>query len=363
MSEQLQQAQLDKEALRIQKKREANEARAKRFLDARQRSIGVDVAALDAQVAEKRRNQQNNDDSDRLERIRAKEIDRILEAAAVDEVNMRKFQMEELKKEWEDKSSELRARRAVKPADYYPEKFGPSSFQVFDGEDTLAEERERMKKDQVRRWTQEQVAERAVQRQREKEEDMYNAEMIRQIDLMREQAEEQEINMHKMLRREVADSNKELAEMQGNRKMQKKYSEVFDESGNPLTTSMPLSVSNNNFTNDGKVVRKDTFRGYTPAQCRKLLQENELLREIKRQQKEDEEASDREWAKAQMSQLRAMELAQYEEDQLKKYQREVCAKSLKEQVLSQEERRKKSQSDYRGAISPEFFGNFGRSCR
>lgn len=60
---------LDREAKRIELKRQANAARTERFLDARQRTIGLDLQALDAQVAEKRRNKQNNNDSDRLERM------------------------------------------------------------------------------------------------------------------------------------------------------------------------------------------------------------------------------------------------------------------------------------------------------
>ena len=67
MSEAQQQYLLDKEALRIQAKREANDKRTERFLNARMRTIGLDVQALDAQVAEKQRNQQNGVDSDKLE--------------------------------------------------------------------------------------------------------------------------------------------------------------------------------------------------------------------------------------------------------------------------------------------------------
>ena len=60
---------LDKESKRIECKRQANAARTERFLDARQRTLGLDLQALDAQVAEKKRNQQNDNDSDRLERM------------------------------------------------------------------------------------------------------------------------------------------------------------------------------------------------------------------------------------------------------------------------------------------------------
>jgi len=358
-----QQQQLDKEASKIEAKRRANEERTKRFLNARQRTLGVDVQGLDAQIAEKRRNQQNNDDNDRLERVRAKEIDRILEAASVEETNMRKFQMAELRKDWADKSAKATEKKAIIDPDYQPESFGPSSFQVFDGEDTMAEERERLKRDQVRRWAQEQAAEHAVKKQRERDEDLYNAEMIRQIDDIRGQAADQEKNMHSMLQREVAASNKELAALQANRKMMEKMRSTCDENGKQLVTSIPLSISTPSLDADGKVVRKDAFRGYSQAQCRKLLQENEMLRDIKRQQEDDERAVEAEWVYAQQQQIRAMELANHEEQQLKNYQRNQVYNNLREQVATKAQQKYDYDEERKNDISSEFFNNFGKSCR
>ena len=47
-------ANLLKEEARIKMKREANAARRERFMNARKRVMGIDVAALNAQVAEKK---------------------------------------------------------------------------------------------------------------------------------------------------------------------------------------------------------------------------------------------------------------------------------------------------------------------
>ena len=118
---------------------------------------------------------------------------------------MRRYQMQELKKDWEAKIF-TNTKRTV-PVDYEPDKFGPSSFQVFDGEDVMSNERDRMKKEQFRRWTQEQVTEHAVQKKREKDDDLYNAELIRQIDVVRQQAEEQESRLRKDMLRDVKEEN------------------------------------------------------------------------------------------------------------------------------------------------------------
>lgn len=59
---------LSKEEARIQLKRAQNEKRKERFLSARTRLIGVDVDALDAQVAEMQRMKSDNKEADRVER-------------------------------------------------------------------------------------------------------------------------------------------------------------------------------------------------------------------------------------------------------------------------------------------------------
>lgn len=344
-------------------KREANQARTERFLNARQRTLGLDLQALDAQVAEKKRNCQNNKESDRLERLRAREIDRVLEAAAEEEHNMRRYQMEELKKSWEQQKADKPSHNKV-VEDYDPENFGPSSFQVFDGEDVLAEERAALKKDQMRRWTQEQIAEHAAKRRDLNEEDLAQADLIRQIDEIRAQAEVDEKQMHALMRKEVADENVKLGAARRAALEQKKFEEQRMPDGGALTTSlrMPEDMDVPAITEDG-VLRKDLFRGYTPAQRRKLLQQNETLRAAKEERIAAEKRSEAEWAVSQAAQMRAMEQAHYEELLLKKYQQEKCQQTLLQQVEEQKAVREAREAERRGEIAPEFFQNFGKSCR
>lgn len=56
-----------KEQMKLQMKRDANTARTARFLNARQRTIGLDVHALDAQVLEKKMSQDDDKEMRRLE--------------------------------------------------------------------------------------------------------------------------------------------------------------------------------------------------------------------------------------------------------------------------------------------------------
>lgn len=61
-----QQAAFDKEEARIRMKREANEQRAKRFIDARTRTIGVDIDGLNQQCAEKSQSNRDTQEENRL---------------------------------------------------------------------------------------------------------------------------------------------------------------------------------------------------------------------------------------------------------------------------------------------------------
>jgi hypothetical protein len=56
-----------KEDARIKQKRENNEIRRVRYLKARQRLIGIDLQALNAQIEEKRKNLETLNEADRLE--------------------------------------------------------------------------------------------------------------------------------------------------------------------------------------------------------------------------------------------------------------------------------------------------------
>jgi hypothetical protein len=68
IGENLQDQAFRKEEARIRHKREVNRIRVERIHNSRNRLIGVDVDALDAQVAEMQRNRRNDKIEDRLDR-------------------------------------------------------------------------------------------------------------------------------------------------------------------------------------------------------------------------------------------------------------------------------------------------------
>jgi hypothetical protein len=94
-------AALAKEEARIALKRQQNELRRQRFLNSRTRIMGVDVDALDSQVAEMNKRKSDGKEAERIERLRQMEIERVLEAAAQEERMMRDYNQQEINRSWE----------------------------------------------------------------------------------------------------------------------------------------------------------------------------------------------------------------------------------------------------------------------
>ena len=80
---------LEKEAAKIARKRLVNEQRKERILNPRRRTIGIDVDALDQQVAEHNRLKDIQAEEDKMEKMRSLEIERILAASSEEEKMMR----------------------------------------------------------------------------------------------------------------------------------------------------------------------------------------------------------------------------------------------------------------------------------
>merc|ERR1711991_218136 len=141
---------------------------------------------------------------------------RIMEAAADEENRMRQFYNSELKKSWED--AIVQKRNAQVPKIYGTED-SVSSFQRFSGEDPNRLERVRQQKIQMKTWVQEQVAEKAYQKYQENEERMKYADLLRQIDAVREESEQEEKMMGKMVRAQVVRENEAIRKLKHEEKL------------------------------------------------------------------------------------------------------------------------------------------------
>lgn len=139
------------------------------------------------------------------------EIERILEQAMEEEKQMKEFQMNTMKKDWEN-AVQARRSKAAEPSvpDFDPANCGPAAALKFSGEDGNRYDRLRLQKEQMRRWIQEQVAEKAQLAHLRKEEDMSYGDMIKAIDEIRENTEREERELRNYIQGSVKDYNLEV---------------------------------------------------------------------------------------------------------------------------------------------------------
>lgn len=90
------------------------------------------------------------------------EIERYLAAAMEEENQMRRYQVDQMKLSWEENKrlkQQMQEEEKKNTIDFDHANCGASSALKFSGEDTNRTQRIQQQKDQMRRWIQEQIAE------------------------------------------------------------------------------------------------------------------------------------------------------------------------------------------------------------
>lgn len=357
--------QLMMEEARIRRKREENAKRRDRFLNARKRIMGVDVEALDAQVAEKKDSNKADADADTMERLKFMEIERVLEHAKEEERLMREYQKAQLKESWDAMVIEHKREKAEPEVFLDPLKAGPSAAQSFAGSDPRKAERIKAQQEQMRRWIQEQVHEKAENQSKRNADAEAYSNMLNAVETIRDAADTEEKEMKAYLNKTVTDSNAALIAAKARRAID---SEASWNSLTPAQQAAAASIDlreNENLAMDenGRIARRDAFRGYSKAQIRHIIQENEDLLALKRNNASSEGDANGVWEKQQVLQQQAMEHANYMEKTMRESETQLNLEVLKQQIALQKQRRAESNKNRFGAINPGFFDQFGQDCR
>lgn len=350
----LQDESLFKEEARIRRKWQQMEERKKRFLNVRKRTIGCDVEALDKQVEEMRLHRHNKNEDNKMDRLRYLEIDRVLEVQEEEQKNLRRYQMDEMKKSWDWATHNKNNPPPIKT--FTIDEMGLSAAQKFNGEDTNSKVRSSAQKEQMRKWIQEQVAQKAFRSSLDSSDKESQLSMLRAIDTIRVSQEKEEDDMKKFLRFSVRDENKELAKAQAAKRLKENS---FWKVPEPAISS-PVSTMENN--NEGTKT-KDSFKGYTAEQNRKFLQENEVIIERKRITDEASKSKEYDWMMQQLCVQRAMEQAAVEERNARKQNQKEHLAYLKYQMDEQRTNKNEWNSTRMGTVNEEFFSAFGTSAR
>ena len=357
--------QLMREEARIRRKREENAKRRDRFLNARKRIMGVDVEALDAQVQEKKDINQGGRDDDALERLKSLEIERVLEEAKEEERLMREFQKAQLKESWDNAVSEHQYIKAQPEVFLDPLKAGPSAAQKFAGSDPNRGSRLRAQQDQMRRWIQEQMHEKAEAASTANDGDIAYGNMMKAVEEIRDAADIEEKEMKSYLNKTVTESNAALIAAKRQRAIDASADwDRLTPQQQAAASSIDLRECENlAMDENGRIARRDAFRGYSQAQVRHIIQENEDLLTLKRQQDTASDDADDVWVKQQQMQMQAMEHANYMENAMRESETQLNLEVLKQQIALQKQRRNNSNKERFGSITSGFFDQFGQDCR
>jgi hypothetical protein len=199
----------ERDEARLKMRAEANFERNLRYKDSRLRTIGLPTQALAQQVAERKFAKQREIEEGKAERARNAEIDAILEKVATDEEQMRRQKAAQMRAEW---NAQIKEKEMLKKQGRQSEidSFKNDTPMEFAGDDPLHAERVAQQREQIRRWTEEDLEDRAWRRQQEREEDMAQAQLNLTIDEMRLQQQEEEDRLKKEVTRKILSENNEV---------------------------------------------------------------------------------------------------------------------------------------------------------
>lgn len=357
---------LEKEADRIHRIRSRNQERLKRFLNSRQRTIGLDLDALNSQIDEKRRLKDAEKQADLLEAARLREITRILEGQEYQERLARQAATEAFKAEWEQQKAALQERKK-KQLDFgdAPEKCGMASLQSLAGEDSSFGQRRRLQSDQMKTWVLQQVEEKRVRGLVQSAEERKYADFVKQVSELSEAEQKAEEEARKALSRAIQQQNCAAAQHKAEARATE-ASKKLEEDRLLLERVARDRLLNeaNDFELPGtSKVRRDHFRGYTSAQRNQILDENLALIQERADKRQADKWGERLWAAQQDAWRRRIE----EQEWLEKAQRKQLAKDQQEALLQQREeqsaRVKASKQAAFGEIGDGFYNKFGTSVR
>ena len=240
------------------------------------------------------------------------------------------------------------------------ENTGISAAVQFAGEDPYRRERLMQQREQMRKWAEEQLLEKQRIQSLEKDEDQSYASVLRQIDQIREDNEADEAAMRRAVRLKFVEENTNF--------MLQKRAIIADgkaESDKDTNASLPIIEERNDLATDagGRIIRKDMFKGYTLDQQRRMLQENEALKEAKYDSMIEQQEEDQSWALQQALSQRAMEEAYNEEKVLRSQRKEEYLASLRDQIVRDKEAKAEWEKTKIGNIGNRFFNAFGTSAR
>ncbi|KAM4696777.1 RIB43A-like with coiled-coils protein 2 [Rhinophrynus dorsalis] len=341
-----------KEASAIERRRNREQQRQSRIFNARVRTIGVDVSALEGQVQERKMSENTEKARDEAFDADRQQYDKIAQMLEKQEDQERRsieravqdfreqHQQPEARREFDLYDPEaLKKDQPARVCDNDP-RCGPASLQKFAGEDLSEKERKKMQMEHSRKWLMEQKEERQRnQAQNQYADNLYDKKRV-ELDERAHHLSEMEEECRKAINMAVTNYNQALAmEASERRRLEKQreqdnnFVEIYNHlTGDILTENPAVAVS----SYGPRRIVADRWKGMSPEQLKAIWDTQEQQRQEKQRLSEKERQLDAEWDKQRILAARAaMSLEQQAEELNKELRKKMDSYN---QQLSREQR-------------------------
>ncbi|XP_014290148.1 RIB43A-like with coiled-coils protein 2 [Halyomorpha halys] len=300
-----------REAKRIERIKRYDEERKARIFNARQRLIGVDVEALESQIQEKKALEEAE-----LAEQKALYMKEINDNHIVDNIQrqveqnkkivlseINRFRMEHQRKE-DRREFDLNDPDALKKS--LPCRIGDndprltiSSVQKFEGEDSAANERDKIKKEQQRNWLVQQIVEKRNLENQRKQSDKLLLETIKTRDSRAQLMDQLNRDCRRQIELATVAYNQALSYEQA---MERKLKEQMEKENNKAEINNALTsdllCENTDVAQSNLGLGKQVgalYKGMSEREKNEILKIQEKQREELRAKKEEEVAHEKYW--------------------------------------------------------------------
>jgi len=351
-----------------------------RIFNAKQRTIGLDVQALEQQKLERqaatelerRRDQAFADRllvTEQRVQLMERDVQRSRKETTISVQEYRnQMQAKHMRKEWDlNDPDTLRKDRPARVTDDDPS-LGPASLQKFSGEDLDYGNRVRKQQQQQAMWVYDQMSEKQAQIEDEREMERVYTERQAELDERRAMMEAEEMNSRTTINHAVRDFNQALADEKREKEATQRmmtYEDNEEEIRNQLTSD--LLTENRAATQSHLAPHryiKYAFKGFSEEQQAAIREEQARQAAEKAERAAQERQEEQNWDLVQEAVRRNLIAGEREVFRRKQ---ELARQTAEEQRRQAEEARMRrmvlDKQVYAGAIDESFFKQFGTTSR
>lgn len=368
-----------KEQAAIERRRAAEEERKQRIFNPKQRLIGVDKQALDAQVQEKKQLEMmekeredfyheqtviNAQHGQFLEKKRD-EIRRDMNKA-VNDYRMTQQPVESRREFDLNDKDILKKDNPVRVGDNDP-RLGISATQIFHGEDLSNAERSRQQKQQMRNWIEQQVTEKDHVKAMEEYEKLMYDKRAEEMNFLANELDKQKEILRLEQERARKEFNVEQALDKRNREAERRAREEIDRL-EEIQNQLNSDLLNENFdstinANDPNRFKPYNFKSLRPDQYQNILDTREQqIREKEYLAQKEKLDSDYDHTRDKLNYRMAMRL-QREQERIKQDRQKQLAEEHKRQAERNKQQKGQMEELYSNKVTEDFFSQFGTSSR